>query len=147
MNKSAHIFFGTTLGVILILVTHYFFDWFKFDLYNIGLMVVIIYIYSLIEDLDLKNSAVTWTFIPIGIIAIIIGYSMTNNLFIIGGISLLTITFLVAQYMPHRGFTHSIIFGLAVSLPWIYVSWQYSVLAFVCFYSHLLGDKEPLKLW
>jgi len=146
MDKGGHLFLGGALGIILILLTHYFFHWFTINLETIAIMGLIIYIYSLISDLDLKNSTITWTFIPIGIIAIVIGYFLHNNLFLIGGICLLVVTFLAAQFFPHRGFTHSIIFGLCVSLPWIYFSWNYSILAFVCYYSHLLGDSEGFKL-
>jgi len=147
MNKAEHLFIGGVLGIILVLLTHYFLDWFNFNLLNIGFLIIIIYVYSLISDVDMKNSTITWTFIPIGLIAIIAGYYMNNQIFLLGGIGLITVTFIAAQFFPHRGFTHSILFGIVVSLPWIYFSWHYSLLAFICFYSHLIADEEYFKLF
>ena len=146
MEKSGHLFVGGALGIILILLTHYYLKWFEFNLYGLGLMVVIIYVYSLLSDGDSKSATIVWTFIPVGIIALILGYFLHNNTFLVFGIGLITITFLVAQFFPHRGFTHSILFGILVSLPWIYFYWQYSILAFVCFYSHLVADEIPFKI-
>jgi hypothetical protein len=145
MDKVGHVFIGGALGIILILLTHFYLDWFPFTLLNVGLMIGIIYVYSLISDCDLKNSTITWTFIPISIISLIAGYFLNNNLFLIFGIGLITVTFLAAQFLPHRGFTHSILFGVLVSLPWIYFHWHYSLLAFLCFYSHLAADEEWFK--
>jgi hypothetical protein len=145
MDKNGHLFLGGALGVILILLTHYFLHWFEFNLNNIGLMIVIIYVYSLLADVDAKSSQITWTFIPIGLLAIVIGYFYKNNLFFIGGVSLIAVTFLAAQFLPHRGFTHSILFGIVVSLPFIYFSYQYAILAFICYYSHLIADEEYTK--
>ena len=146
MEKSGHLYLGGALGTILILLTHYFYGWFPFTINNVAVMVAVIYIYSLIADGDLKNSTITWTFIPIGIVSIAAAYFLHNNLMMIGGISLLAVTFIAAQFFPHRGFTHSILFGIVVSLPWIYFSWNYSVLAFLCYYSHLAGDELFFKL-
>ena len=148
MDKVGHIFVGGVLGVILILLTHYYLNWFfPFTLLNIGTMIVLIYVYSLLADCDMKNSSITWTFIPISIVALLVGYFMNNTLFLIFGIVLISLTFLAAQLFPHRGFTHSILFGILVSLPWIYFHWHFAVLAFVCYYSHLVADKEYFKLF
>lgn len=73
-------------------------------------------------------------------------YFLNNQIYLLGGISLIAVTFIAAQFFPHRGFTHSILFGIAVSLPWIYLSYGYAILAFVCYYSHLMADKEFFKL-
>lgn len=147
MDKTGHLFLGGALGIILIVLTHYFFGWFTISITNVAILGLIIYIYSLLPDVDAKSSQIVWTFIPLGLIAIIYGYFINNQIFLFGGIGLIAITFLAAQFMPHRGFTHSILFGLCVSLPWIYVSWQYSILAFVCYWSHLIADQEYFKLW
>lgn len=147
MDKAGHLFVGGALGVILVLLTHYYLNWFPFTpLLNIAIIIVIIYIYSLLADIDTKSGTIVWTFIPISIIALIVGYSMNNKLFLVMGIALITITFLAAQFLPHRGFTHSLLFGIVVSLPWIYFSWHFSVLAFICYYSHLVADQEYFKL-
>jgi membrane-bound metal-dependent hydrolase YbcI (DUF457 family) len=147
MNKIGHLFAGVVFGAILILLTHYFIGWFNFsDLLHIGLLILIIYVYSLIPDGDMKNSAITWTLIPIGLIMMLAGYGMGNIFYMFLGFGLILVTYLCAQFLPHRGFTHSILFGILVSLPWIYVSYEYALLAFLCFYSHLILDKKPFKI-
>ena len=147
MNYKGHSFVGVGLGVILILLTHFYLHWFDFNnLINIGLLVLIIYVYSLLPDIDARASKIVWTFIPIGLAAAIAGYAMDNNLYLICGLGLIAVTVIAAQVFPHRGFTHSILFGIAVSLPWLYLSYEYTALAFVCFYSHLLADGEFFKL-
>jgi len=146
MDKSGHLFLGIVLGGILIFLTHYYLGWFDFNIQNISLMIIIVYIYSLMADVDLKNSQIVWTFIPIGLIGSGIGYAMNNEIYLLAGLGLITITFIAAQFFPHRGFTHSIIFGIFVSIPWIYLSYEYFILAFLCFYSHLLGDEEYFKI-
>lgn len=147
MEYKEHLFIGIGLGAIFVLLSHFYLHWFNFNnLINIGLLVGIIYIYSLLADVDAKSSKIVWTFIPIGLIAAIIGYVLNNQIYLLGGIALIAVTFIVAQFFPHRGFTHSILFGIAVSLPWIYLSYEYAILAFVCYYSHLMADKEFFKL-
>jgi hypothetical protein len=147
MDKAGHLFVGVILGVILILLTHYYLGWFDFkSLTALGIMIFILYIYSLLADIDSKSATVVWTFIPIGLFAAIVGYLLHNEIYLVGGIGLIAVTFLAAQFLPHRGFTHSILFGIVVSIPWIYLSYEYSILAFVCFYSHLIADQEYFKL-
>jgi hypothetical protein len=146
LDKAGHLFVGGALGVILVLLTHYFLDWFPYNLLNFGTLIIILYVYSLLADIDTKSGTIVWTFLGVGIIILIAGYFFNNKIFLLFGIGLITITFLAAQFLPHRGFTHSILFGILVSLPWIYFSWHYSVLAFICFYSHLVADQEYFKL-
>lgn len=146
MDKAGHLFIGGALGTLLVLLTHYFLNWFPFTLLSGGIIIVIIYIYSLLADIDSKSATIVWTFFGIGIVSLIAGYFLKNNLFLLFGIILIASTFLAAQLFPHRGFTHSLLFGILVSVPWIYLSWQYFLLAFVCYYSHLLADEEYFKM-
>lgn len=146
MNKLGHLFIGSVLGIALVLLTHYYLGWFTKDLLNVAIIIWVIYVYSLLPDIDSKSGSITWTFIAVAIVALISGYFLKNNIFLIFGIGLITITFLAAEFMPHRGFTHSILFGILVSFPWIYIDWHYSILSFVCFYSHLLADQEYFKI-
>ena len=147
MNKIGHLVLGTLLGLFFISMTRFSFNWFSdFSLRGVCLIVVIFYVYSLFADLDLKNSTITWTFIPIGLVAAIVSYVQTNSMFLVGGLILIAVTYLAAEFLPHRGFTHSIVFGILVSLPWFWVSYQLAFLAFVCFYSHLVADESWGKL-
>lgn len=144
MEKIGHLIIGSVLGIILILIT-YSHNWFNIDLLNLGIIIIIIYVYSLLADIDTKSGTIVWTFFGIGIISLIIGYTTKDNPILLFGIILIALTFLAAGFFPHRGFTHSILFGVLVSLPWIYYSWHYSILAFICYYSHLVADQEYFK--
>ena len=147
MNKTEHLIIGVVVGVILILLTHYFLHWFDLSGFNFLILIFIIYIYSLLADIDHKNSTITWTFLFIAGIGIIYGMIIENNLYTLISVGLLVVTLLIAQFLPHRGFTHSILFGLLVSLPWIYLSYEYALLAFLCYYSHLAADEEWFKFY
>jgi len=146
MEKAGHLIFGSILGVLLIALTHYFLKWFTFTPTTMGVMIGIIYVYSLLPDIDIKSGTIVWTFFGVGLLAIIIGYATKNNPYMLIGIILLVVTFLSATFFKHRGYTHSIMFALVVSLPLIFFHWNYSILALVCYYSHLIADGEAFKL-
>lgn len=146
MEKIGHLTLGSILGILLIILTHYFFGWFIFNLLNIVIMLTVIYVYSLLPDIDIKSGTIVWTFFGVGLLAVVIGYTTKNNPYMLIGIILLAVTFLSATFFTHRGYTHSIMFSLLVSVPLIFFHWNYAVLAAVCYYSHLIADGEPFKL-
>lgn len=138
---------GSLFGVILIILTNYKYGWFDFkSLISILAVTIIIYIYSLLADVDCKSSTIVWTFIPLGLAAAIFGVGMHMYVYILCGIGLISITFFAAEFMPHRGFTHSILFGIIMSAPLYVLHHEFAVLAFVCFYSHLAADGLFIKL-
>jgi len=146
MNFKGHLITGFITGILFILITHYFFDWFSYDLKSIGIYVIIIFIYSLLPDSDLRNSTISYVFIAISIIGMMMGYNYDDIKILFSSFALLVITF-IAWNMKHRGFIHSIVFNIIVSAPLIYFfSYEVAALAFICFYSHLIVDEEYFKL-
>jgi membrane-bound metal-dependent hydrolase YbcI (DUF457 family) len=146
MDNKEHLFIGFSCGILLVLISNYFFNLFDLkDAYNILLMICITYVYSLLADIDTRASRIVWTFLGFGIVGIIVGYFTDFQILLFASIGLLTVTFIIAQFLPHRGFTHSIVFGLLVSLPWIYYAPEMALLAFLVYYSHLAADEEYLK--
>jgi len=146
MNFKGHLITGFVTGILFILITHYFFDWFGYDLKSIGIYALIIFIYCLLPDSDLRNSTISYVFIAISIIGMIVGYNYDDTKILYSSFTLLVVTF-IAWNMKHRGFIHSISFNVIVSTPLIYFfSYQVAALAFICFYSHLIVDKEYFKL-
>lgn len=98
-------------------------------------------------DMDSKSSTIVWFFIPLSIIGMAYGYYIEDNIIMISFFSLLIVTFISASWMPHRGFIHSILFGIVISAPLLYLfSYQEAVLGFIAFYSHLMADGEYLKI-
>ena len=64
-----------------------------------------------------------------------------------GSMVLLALTWISAAFIPHRGFIHSIIFGLIASVPlYFFFGLGPALVGFLCFYSHLVADDEPFKL-
>jgi hypothetical protein len=148
MNKSGHLFVGFIVALITVMILNYFWGLFNLmDPYSILILVGITYIYSLLADIDHQNSTIVWTFLGLGIIGILIGYFTKFYLLFYLSIGLLVVTFLAARFLPHRGFTHSLLFGVIVSLPWLYYAPEVALLAFLTYYSHLAADEEWFKLY
>jgi len=146
MNFKGHLLAWFIIGTLFILITHNFFDWFNYDLKSIGVYAIIISIYCLLPDSDLRNSTISYLFIAVSIIGMILGYNYDVTNILYSSFALLVITF-IAWNMKHRGFIHSLSFNVIVSAPLIYFfSYEVALLAFICFYSHLITDEEYFKL-
>jgi len=146
MNFKGHLTIGFVVGALFILITHTFLGWFSYDLKSIGIYGIIIFIYCLLPDSDLRNSTISYVFIAVSIIGMMAGYNYNNTKILYSSFALLVVTF-IAWNMKHRGFIHSIVFNIIVSAPLIYFfSYEVAALAFICFYSHLAADEEYFKL-
>jgi membrane-bound metal-dependent hydrolase YbcI (DUF457 family) len=145
MNKTGHLLVGFAVGLLFIGATNYFFGWFNYDLKNIVIYLIIIALYCLLPDADMRQSTISFIFVGVSIIGMIFGYNYNDKMILFSAFSLLIITFL-AWIIGHRGFVHSIVFAAIVSAPLIYFfSYQVAALAFLCFYSHLAADDCWLK--
>ena len=155
MEYEGHLLVGSISSLIFIVLTYFLFGWFDINLKNIIILLTITYLYSLLPDIDLAISRVTWHFIGISIILIALGVINKYSNFLVGGdrlvligLGLLILTFLLARYAHHRGWVHTIWAGALFSLP-IYLvlpDWTFCILGFICFWSHLCADGEPLKI-
>lgn len=146
MNRGGHLLVGFLVGIIFIYITHFIFGWFNYTFKDICIYTIIVAAYSLLPDTDHRNSTISFIFIGLSILGMGAGYSYNNNLILFSSFSLLVITF-IAWTIGHRGFVHSILFDILVSVPLIYFfSYQVALLGFVIFYSHLACDEEFFKL-
>jgi membrane-bound metal-dependent hydrolase YbcI (DUF457 family) len=146
MNKTGHLAIGFIVGFLFIGFTNYFLGWFNYNLKDISIYAIIIAIYCLLPDADMRQSTISFVFIGVSIIGMIFGYNYNDKKILFSAFSLLIITFL-AWIIGHRGFVHSLVFAAIVSAPLIYFfSYQVAMLAFLCFYSHLAADEEYFKL-
>ena len=146
MNFKGHLTTGFVIGTLFILITHHFFNWFSYDVKSIIIYAIIIAVYCLLPDSDLRNSTISYVFIAVSIIGMIVGYNYDDIKILYSSFALLVVTF-IAWNMKHRGFIHSIVFNIIVSVPLIYfLSYEVAALAFICFYSHLVTDEEYFKL-
>jgi membrane-bound metal-dependent hydrolase YbcI (DUF457 family) len=146
MNKTWHLLIGFIVGILFIGLTNLTFGWFSQDLKSVITYVIIIAIYCLIADADHRNSFISFVFIGVSIIGMIFGYNYNDKMILFSSFGLLIVTF-IAWISGHRGFVHSILFGVLVSAPLIYFfSYQVAALAFLCYYSHLVVDNLWFKL-
>lgn len=147
MNKRGHLATGFTVGILFIVITNIWLGWFSKEINSIAIYGGVIFIYSLLADTDHRNSFISFLFIGASILGLIVGYNYKNNIVMYSAFGLLIITF-IAWIIGHRGFVHSITFGILVSVPLLYFfSYQVALLGFICFYSHLVADSEYFKLF
>lgn len=157
MKKKNHLLFGIIFVLAFIFVLNLFkLDIFAFTLPSILIILVITALYSILPDIDHKNSTITWWFFGIGvfglgfgIMEIILKQDFIDPIRIIFISSVLLIaTYLAVVLFKHRGFIHSIPVGLLAVLP-LYLlihSYAYCSLAYVAWHSHLIGDGYFFKI-
>ena len=134
------------IGIIFVVLMNRISGWFNFNIETYITILIIIFIYSLLPDTDHKMSHITWIFLGVGIAGAFYG-SFYNSLILYFSLGLLTLTFVAAKLLKHRGIIHTVWMGALTSTPlWFILGKEYMFLAFVVFYSHLLGDGYFFKL-
>jgi len=157
MKKKNHIIFGFILSFVFVLLFGFFkWDLFYFDLKNLIILCCIIVFYSLLADIDQKNSTIIWFFLGMGLIGLVSGIVLiianSNNenglLICVLSAIFLGITFMFPRLFSHRGIIHTIWVGLIAIVPlwFIFHNWGYLVIAYVSWYSHLIGDGLFFKV-
>jgi len=157
MKKLGHIIFGFVLCFVFILIAGALeLEWFDFGAKSLGIMACIILLYSLLPDIDHKNSTVTWLFLGFAILGLIWGllvllmkqdYSRGLLIIVVSLVFLISI-YVCANYFKHRGVIHSLLVGLLASIPLYFIFFfeiQYPLIGLIAWYSHLLGDGFLFK--
>jgi hypothetical protein len=157
MQKRGHLILAGIICAAFIFFTGWLnLNWFSFSLTSIIAIIIITAIYSLLPDIDQKNSTMTWIFFGIGIIGLIFGITeLIFNLTLINptiilslSTLLLVFTFLSANLFEHRGIVHTVEVGLLSIIPvyFIFHSLGLCILAYISWHSHLLGDGYIFKI-
>lgn len=158
MNKRSHIIFGIILAIAFILLLWYLeLDLIKFSFSSVIILMGITIFYSLLPDIDHKNSTITWWFFGLGILGLIVGIidlkfnffdSVNSLMIIIFSTVLLAVTFISVQIFHHRGFTHSVPAGLIAVTPvfLLFHNIFFCIMAYVAWHSHLIADGYIFKL-
>ena len=122
MNRKAHLVVGFLVVALFVIITHLLLGWFNADIKTGILLICITYIFCLLPDIDHKMSSITWMFLGIGIIGIVVGlintfyhFSSMLNYIMIPSAILLVVTFISAKYIKHRGIIHTIRIGIFFS--------------------------------
>lgn len=150
MNYKSHLLFGF-LFFLLVLFANFKFNFIQFNLLNGFICILIFLIYSVMPDIDHRNSNITWLFVNLSIVGLgagILQYLFFNSPRLIIFSFLILILLFIFSGLSHRGVIHSIFSGILFSLPLILLfGWFYFFVALVSWYSHLLGDGYLLKIF
>lgn len=102
---------------------------------NIFYLAFVCLIYSLLPDIDTRKSVV---------------WKLITSLFVIFGIIffsyifafLLLIALILISLLKHRGFTHTILSALILSLPLLYIDYGLFIAGLLSYVSHLILDNH-----
>jgi len=163
MNYRGHLIFGFLLSAFIIALFEEYFYPGLFPVYNLDYFiyaVITIFIFSLLPDVDLKQSKISKFFGVVSLLGLF--FSSFFLVFIEDGVifdtgeilSIFWISFLLLVFnfysstLKHRHFTHSYLFlviVLALLIPVFHMTdYSLALLALISFISHLVGDKMPL---
>lgn len=155
-NWKNHILFGIFLSLVFAFITNKYFEW---NLWLITFSVPIIFLYSILPDIDHENSKITWFMITLSTIIIVIGclplkieffkFIPQNILFL--GVTLLVLT-LIAVSTPHRGIFHTLYAVFLTPLLLVFVFGfnrqicPLYIISIIAYWSHLFLDGIPFKI-
>lgn len=106
-----------------------------FSVLDAGIMWLILIVYALIPDIDTDSYIQTYFYLAtFGVAAYL--FWKKNYLWS----ALVGMLVMLPVIAHHRGFVHSLWFGVLVSLPLAFFSPWYTVVAFCGFMIHLIGD-------
>ena len=132
-----HILFGAVFaGVVGYIIN-------KFNLLTLPagyaiLSVPIIFIYSMLPDIDIASSRIRKTVTTTGILFLLAAI-LSEIKWLSASIALVLLTF---QFVKHRRFTHTIPAAVLFSMPWIMISYMIALSAFLGYLSHLILDGK-----
>lgn len=158
-SSKVHILVGL---VVTALAVAFFYSFFSLTLVQIPVFALVVFLFSQLPDIDSKISNITWTFLGIGIFFLWAGYLYNHPVYFLGdfllidmtyfGLMIITLTFLCANLLPHRGPTHTIWFVLfapflLLTIPGTdFVSLELIIVAMIAIYTHLITDGLFFKL-
>jgi len=135
-NYKTHIAFGLLLTLSL------YFLLFKFGYESLSLMelltiTIITVIYAILPDIDVKTSKAYNILLFASLFLIILFAVEEEYLYTI----LITLILLTVSLLRHRGITHTVWFGLLISLPLVLIGRLYPIYGFLAYTSHLFLDR------
>jgi hypothetical protein len=148
MDKFHHLLWG---GIFFLIFYFIIGEIIFVDGPNVFLSLLICLLYSLLPDLDLKNSWIKTQFnnivLYLIIICLIIYFATTVILFLIIT-AILIITEIILQLLKHRGLLHSPIFGILLATPLLFINYpsiSYFIAGCIGIISHWIVDKFKNK--
>ena len=108
------------------------------DFLSIVAILPILFIYSILPDIDVSSSKISHIFRIIGLSIVLVAIFFDLKILAISIAGIL----LILQFVKHRKFIHTVTAGILFSLPLVYFSHIIALFAFVGYSSHLLIDKQ-----
>ncbi len=114
----------------------------------VALGVAVTAFFGLLPDIDTEKSRIHKVVVPLLLAASIataaLYLAMQATVFLVSFV-VLVVSALSLKFLRHRGFTHTLRFGILTALPLFALSPHYGLFALVAFISHLVADMH-LKL-
>lgn len=117
-------------------------------------ILIILVLSPLVMDLDHKLGKLREVFTFLGLSIAMLGvagyyFGVDLTILMVYGVIIATTSYMLCYTTHHRGYTHTILFGLfyAVLTGLILGRIDLGVLAFIGSYTHLLADKIPLRIF
>ena len=171
MEWKAHVILGSAFTLVFTFLANYWFGW--YDIYRveayqslsiiilIAEILVISLVSPLVPDLDHPMSVLHRWVLGLGLFTIVFGVILmalnSSNIvkndqwvfFIVVGLIVALMTFLLPIMSHHRGIVHSIpfciLYGMGIFVLTSY-NWQLGILGATGSFSHLIFDGIPLKM-
>lgn len=141
---KTHMIFGLLFSIIIV-IFFYKMKYLELEFHQYFFFIPVVFFSALLPDIDTKKSIIGRIVFLTGIMLIIgsslLYYIYENPLFLFILFSVF-LSFILIHLLKHRGFTHSIIGGLFVLLPMLFLGIEMYVISFVAYFSHLLLDGE-----
>jgi membrane-bound metal-dependent hydrolase YbcI (DUF457 family) len=138
---KAHTTAGLIIAIVFTFIMSKFYPNYLSNYETVIINCIGITMFSMFPDIDQPGSypkqlLLVFVALTVGILAILKLY-----IFII----VICILLLLLSFTKHRGFMHSYLFGIIISIPFIGYSWQFTIAGFISFCSHLWLDKAFTK--
>ena len=147
MNYKSHVFLSLIFGFAFFTFMHFKFGWYSLGWSNVLICIFLISFFSILPDIDMPQSKISYIFITVAVIGIVISVYPLRYPMLITFVALLVLTYIFGHVCSHRGVIHSILIGLVFSLPVLWIlNLQAFILAFFSYWLHLLFDGIPFKL-
>ena len=161
MKNKEHLIYNTVFIIILFLIINFIFK-INFEELNYIHLIIAIFIFSNLPDIDHSKSKITKLFFLIYFILLIYGIIDIFDKEIIGIIKIIISIFLIIYHLiigenssKHRKFPHTFTFGIISSIIlYIFTSITISFVGFICFSLHIIEDKyfnkainNDIKFW
>ena len=132
-----HIVFGLVFAAVITYLL-YRYNFLKLDFLSIVAILPILFIYSILPDIDVSSSKISHIFRIIGLSMVLVAIFFDMKILAISIAGIL----LILQFVKHRKFIHTIAAGAIFSLPLIYFNYVIAIFAFIGYFSHLLIDRQ-----